>query len=102
MRNLAEKYFPLIEKLQNSNLTMQAFSERNGINIKTLHYWKRKYRLHNVAVETTRGRPGRPKSGFANLLLSSPEQTAGFSIQYADGTRLFLGASTSSSVIKEF
>ena len=43
MREVSEKYFPLIEKQLSSNLTVKEFCKANGINYKTLYYWKKKY-----------------------------------------------------------
>ena len=43
MREVSEKYFPLIEKQLSSNLTVKEFCKANGINYKALYYWKKKY-----------------------------------------------------------
>jgi len=44
MLEVSEKYFPLIEKQLSSSLTVKEFCKANGINYKTLYYWKKKYR----------------------------------------------------------
>ena len=93
MRDLSEKYFPVIEKLLDSGLSMNAFSKQNGINIKTLHYWKKRYRDDNAKE--------RPR-GFTKLLVENAVNPADLTIQYPDGTRLNLTGTTDASFIKQF
>ena len=95
MRDLSEKYFPIIRKLQGSGLTMQAFSKQEGVNIKTLHYWKRKYReLHlpagkqGLSANVVRTKAEEKQPGFARLALSGHEQSGVITIHYSDGTRI--------------
>jgi transposase-like protein len=96
MRDLSKKYFALIEKQQSSNLTMKAFSEQNGINVKTLYYWKKKYR------NTQKGAVRLRKTGFTALsVVESPKETEVI-IQYPDGTRLLLPALSSAALVKQF
>jgi hypothetical protein len=103
MRDLSEKYFPLIRKLQDSGLTMEAFSRQEGINIKTLHYWKRKYRdLHLPLKGATNKKEKNKRTGFAKLAFSSEDQVGGISIYYEDGTRLIFSGSHDATLIKQF
>ena len=81
MRDRSKKYFALIAKQQNSNLTMKAFSEQNGINIKTLYHWKKKYGER----QKTTGRVS--KTGFTAL---SVEKDTEVIIQYPNSTILTL------------
>jgi hypothetical protein len=52
MRDLSEKYFPLIEKHLSSTQTVKEFCKANGINYKTLVTVQQYYKeigLHNKA-----------------------------------------------------
>ena len=77
MRNLSEKYFPIVERLFGSGLSSKAFCEQTGINPHTLSYWKKRYRDQDKQE---------PK-GFAAVSISGAEANQ-ISIEYADGTRL--------------
>ena len=96
MRDLAKKYFALIEKQQNSKLTMKAFSDRHGINIKTLYHWKKKY----CEMQKAAGRVS--KTGFTALSIVESPKEAGVIIQYPDGTRLMFSNSSNAPLIKQF
>jgi hypothetical protein len=109
MRDLSEKYFPIIRKLQASGLTMQAFSKQEGINIKTLHYWKRKYReLHlptgkqglPANVVPTKAKEKQP--GFARLALSRHKQTGEITVHYNDGTQISFPSGCDAALVKQF
>jgi transposase-like protein len=54
-------HFPLIEKQLSTNLTVKDFCKVNGINYKTLYYWKKKYREGKKAGERI------SKTGFTAL-----------------------------------
>ena len=92
MRNLTEKYFPIVENYHNSGLSVQAFSDQQGISLWKLHYWKKKYRDHQTASADAKG--------FAPLLVETPRNFA--SIQYPEGTRLVFEKAIEASVLKQF
>jgi transposase-like protein len=96
MRDRSKKYFALIAKQQNSNLTMKAFSEQNGINIKTLYHWKKKYGER----QKTTGRVS--KTGFTSLSVADVAKETEVIIQYADGTRLTLSGTSTTALVKQF
>jgi hypothetical protein len=110
MRDLSEKYFPIIRKLEDSGLTMQAFSKQEGIHIKTLHYWKRKYRelslpvarqrLPSNAASHTNTKEKQP--GFARLNLSGHEQPEVITIHYSDGMRISFPIACEAALVKQF
>lgn len=109
MRDLSEKYFPIIRKLQGSGLTMQAFSKQEGVNIKTLHYWKRKYReLHLPASKqglpsnAVRTKTEGKQPGFARLALSGHEQSGVITIHYSDSTRISFPSGCEVALVKQF
>jgi len=103
MCDLSEKYFPIIRKLQSSGLTMQAFSKQEGINIKTPHYWKRKYReLHLPSNGVVRTKAEDKRTGFARLALSGQEQPGVITIHYGDGTRISFPSVCEAARVKEF
>ena len=96
MRDRSKKYFALIEKQQNSKLTMKAFSEQNGINIKTLYHWKKKYGER----QKTTGRVS--KTGFTALSVEGAAKETEVVIQYADGTILTLSGTSTAALVKQF
>ena len=103
MRDLSEKYFPIIRKLLSSGLTMESFSKQEGINIKTLHYWKRKYRNLHLPAGRIKIKKGEVRqTGFANLTFTGIEQPGEINIHYADGTRLGFSGSYDAALIKQF
>ena len=103
MRDLSEKYFPIIRKLQSSGLTMQAFSKQEGVNIKTLHYWKRKYReLHLPSNAVVQTKPEGKRPGFARLALSGHEQPGVITIHYSDSTRISFPSGCEAALVKQF
>ncbi|MEO6166589.1 MAG: hypothetical protein ABIO46_04455 [Chitinophagales bacterium] len=89
MRNLQEKYFPVIEEWLDSGLSAKAFSEQNGINKNTLSYWKKRYSDQNKVQH----------KGFASLSVTDI-QAKQISIEYADGTRLTFSDTVNASVLK--
>ena len=96
MREVSEKYFPLIEKQLSSNLTVKEFCKANGINHKTLYHWKKKYLERNKAsVQAI-------KPGFTPLSVVNVAKETEFIIQYPDGTRLTLSGSSSVAMVKQF
>ncbi len=46
MRDLSEKYFPVIEQFLSSGLSATSFSKQHAIGIHTLNYWKKRYSDH--------------------------------------------------------
>ena len=96
MRELSEKYFPLVEKHQSSNLSVKEFCKANGINDKTLYYWKKKYREGKKAG----GRVS--KTGFTALSVADVAKETEVIIQYADGTRLTLSGTSTTALVKQF
>jgi hypothetical protein len=96
MRELSEKYIPLVEKLLKSNLSARTFSEQNGIKIKTLYHWKKKYLERNKANAQV------SNSGFTALSVVDVAKETEFIIQYTDGTRLVLSGSSSAAMVKQF
>ena len=96
MRELSEKYFPLIEKQLSSSLTVKEFCKANGLNHKTLYHWKKKYLERNKAsVQAI-------KPGFTALSVVDVAKETEFIIQYTDGTRLVLSGSSSAAMVKQF
>jgi len=89
MRNLQEKYFPVIEKLLRSGLTTKVFSEHNGINKNTLSYWKKRYSDQNKVQQ----------KGFAALSVTEIGARQ-ISIEYADGTRLIFSDAVNAGLLK--
>ena len=87
MRNLEEKYFPIIEKFMSSGLTAKAFGERNRINKNTLVYWKKRYCDQSKADQ----------KGFTALSITEMEQIR---IEYLDGTRLIFSGAVATTVLK--
>ena len=88
---------------------MQAFSKQEGINIKTLHYWKRKYReLHlpagrqSMPSNVVRPKAEEKQPGFASLVLSRHEQPGAITIQYCDGTRISFPSVYEAARVKQF
>jgi hypothetical protein len=77
MRNLSEKYFPLMEKHLKSKFCAKGFCKNNGINIKTLYYWKKKYRESG-------NKSGNQliKAGFTALLVVDVAKETEVIIQY--------------------
>jgi transposase-like protein len=96
MRDLSKKYFALIEKQQSSNLTMKAFSERNGINVKTLYYWKKKYAERQKVAGRLK------KNGFTALSVEGAVKETEVVIQYPDGTILTLAGISAAALVKQF
>ena len=90
MRDKSERYFPIIEKFLNSNLSAQVFSEQNGLKKTTLDYWKKRYREKN--------KPG--GQGFAAVSIVGGSGKT-ISIYYTDGTRLVLEGGASAAMLKE-
>ena len=96
MREVSEKYFPLIEKQLSSSLTVKEFCKANGIYHKTLYHWKKKYLERNKAsVQAI-------KPGFTALSVVDVAKETEFIIQYTDGTRLVLSGSSSAAMVKQF
>ena len=96
MRELSEKYFPLIEKQLSSSLTVKEFCKANGINHKTLYHWKKKYLERNKAsVQAI-------KPGFTALSVVDVAKETEVIIQYPDGTRLILCGSSRAAMVKQF
>ena len=95
MRELSEKYFPLIEKQLSSSLTVKEFCKANGINHKTLYHWKKKYLERNKA--SVQG----IKPGFTALSVVDVAKETEFIIQYPDGTRVTLSGSASVAMVKQ-
>ena len=88
---------------------MQSFSKQEGINIKTLHYWKRKYReLHlpasrqSLPSDLVRPKAEKKQSGFASLVLSGHEQPGVITIHYSDGTRIIFPSASEVARVKQF
>ena len=96
MRELSEKYIPLVEKLLKSNLSARTFSEQNGIKIKTLYHWKKKYLERNKANGQV------SNSGFTALSVVDVAKETEVIIQYPDGTRLILCGSSRAAMVKQF
>ena len=96
MREVSEKYFPLIEKQLSSNLTVKEFCKANGINYKTLYYWKKKY----LEGKKAGGRVS--KTGFTALSVADVAKETEVIIQYADGTLLTLSGTSSAAMVKQF
>jgi transposase-like protein len=96
MRELSEKYFPLIEKQLSSRLTVKEFCKANGINHKTLYHWKKKYLERNK----TSGQAIKP--GFTALSVVDVAKETEVIIQYPDGTRLILCGSSRAAMVKQF
>ena len=96
MRDLSKKYFTLIEKQQSSNLTMKAFGERNGINVKTLYYWKKKYGERQKSTGQV------SNTGFTALSVEGAGKETEVVIQYPDGTVLTLSAISTATLVKQF
>jgi transposase-like protein len=96
MREVSEKYFPLIEKQLSSNLTVKEFCKANGINYKTLYYWKKKY------LEGKKAGGPVSKTGFTALSVADVAKETEVIIQYADGTRLTLSGTSTAALIKQF
>ena len=96
MRELSEKYFLLIEKHLSSTLTVKEFCKANGINYKTLYYWKKKY----LEGKKAGGRVS--KTGFTALSVADIATESEIIIQYADGTCLTLSGTTSAALVKQF
>jgi transposase-like protein len=96
MREVSEKYFPLIEEQISSSLTVKEFCKANGINHKTQYHWKKKYLERNKAsVQAI-------KPGFTALSVVDVAKETEFIIQYPDGTRLTLSGSASVAMVKQF
>jgi transposase-like protein len=100
MRELSEKYFPVIEKfksLPRGSVTVERFCWQHSINTKTFYYWKKKY-------EAKRGQ-GLPagKQGFLPVVIdkTSSVKSGSITVQYADGTRVVFEGAANSSLIKE-
>ena len=91
MRNLSEKYFPIVERFHSSNLSTKIFSERNGIKKSTLEYWKKKYRDQEKSSV----------KGFVPLLVEAKKSECFAVIQYADGTKLIFESATAVSLLKK-
>lgn len=89
MRNLEEKYFPIIEKLMNSGLTAKAFSQQHRINKNTLTYWKKRYSDQNKAGQ----------KGFAALSITDIRSKQ-ISIEYSDGTRLIFSDVVNAAILR--
>jgi len=83
---------------------MQAFSKQEGNNIKTLHYWKRKYReLHLPSDGVVRTKAESDKrTGFARLALSRQEQPGIITIHYSDGMRISFSSPSEVAGVKQF
>jgi transposase-like protein len=96
MRELSEKYFPLIEKQLGSTLTVKEFCKANGINDKTLYYWKKKYLEGKKAAQRV------SKTGFTALSVADVPKETEIIIQYADGTRLTLSGTPTATLVKQF
>ena|SRR5271163_1143173 len=96
MRELSEKYFPLIEKHLSSTLTVKEFCKANAINYKTLYYWKKKYLEGKKAAERV------SKPGFTALSVADVAKETEIIIRYADGTRLTLSGTSSAALVKQF
>ena len=92
MRNLSEKYFPIVERFHSSNLTTKIFSERSGIKKSTLEYWKKKYR----DKEKSKGK------GFVPLVVEEKKSECIAVIHYGDGTKLIFEGATDASLLQKF
>jgi hypothetical protein len=93
MRELSEKYFPIIEKfksLPQGSITVERFCWQHSLNTKTFYYWKKKY-------EAKRGQ------GFLPVVIDKTSSVKGgpITIQYADGARVVFEGAANSSLIKE-
>lgn len=91
MRNLSEKYFPIVERFHRSNLTTKIYSERNGIKKSTLEYWNKKYRDKGKS----RGQ------GFVPLVVKEKKIECVAVIHYTDGTKLIFEGATDASLLKK-
>ena len=93
MRNLPQKYFPLIENFQSARaggITVEKYCRLHSINTKTFYYWKKKYQTRKTASR---------EKGFAPLRLEVSHTFA--SIHYHDGTRLVLEQAMSPEALRE-
>jgi hypothetical protein len=88
MRDLSEKYFPLIKKFKQSGMTVDQYCWQNSINTKTFYYWKKKYDASEA-------------NGFISLAVLDAGGGKALTIEYADGTRLIFGEAVKVSFIKE-
>jgi transposase-like protein len=95
MRDLSEKYFPLIEKHLSGTQTVKEFCKANGINYKTLYYWKKKYWEENKEGRVS-------KTGFTALSVVDAVKETEVIIQYADGTRLTFPGTSNAIMVKQF
>ena len=94
MRNLSEKYFPLIEKfksLPSGSITVEGYCWQNSINTKTFYYWKKKFEVQH-------------RKGFLPVVIEAVPKTnnSGLVIQFTDGTRLIFESGSSAPVVKQF
>jgi hypothetical protein len=94
MRNLSEKYFPIIEEFLKSKQSVRAFCEQKGVNVHTFGYWKKKYHDRRQAAEKVKG--------FASLSVIPEGKEGTVTIQYGDGTRLIFDALPDTKALKQF
>lgn len=94
MRNLSEKYFPIVEEFLKIKQSVRAFCAQRGINAHTFAYWKKKYHDRHQAAEKVKG--------FASLSVISKGKEGAVTIQYGDGTRLIFDALPDTRTLKQF
>lgn len=89
MRDLSERYFPVVEQFLSSGLSATSFSKKYGIKIHTLIYWKKRYNDQDKDQQ----------KGFAALSITEMEAKQ-ISIEYTDGTRLTFSNSVDTLLLK--
>jgi hypothetical protein len=94
MRNLTEKYFPIIEDFLKSNQSARVFCEQKEINQHTLGYWKKKY--------LDRDKSAGQVKGFASLSVVGTDERNAVTVQYSDGTRLIFDNLPAPEALKQF
>ncbi len=92
MRDLSEKYFPVIENYIASKLSVQAFCAQHDIKAGILNYWKKKYHAQKTSLS--------PAKGFTSLVVESSRSFA--SIHYPDGTRIVFENRLEAALLKQF
>jgi hypothetical protein len=91
MRNLSEKYFPVIESYYSSGLSAKQFCLEHHLKECTFYYWKKKQRDKNKTS----------LKGFAPLLIEEKKSEGAVSICYTDGTKLIFESATDVSLFKQ-